>query len=70
MPRPAGVSDAQVRFFEQLLSEKDFGDVDQEVVRDQFVQLDKRSASAWIERAMALPKATELEGAQLVAPTF
>lgn len=70
MPRPAGASDAQVRFFEQLLSEKDFGDIMVEDIRDQFVQLDKRSASAWIERAMNLPKAPELEGAQLIQPTF
>jgi hypothetical protein len=68
MPTP--VSDAQVRFFEQLLGEKDFGTANTQQLHDQFVSLDKRSASGWIEKAMALPKSAELEGAQLVPPAF
>lgn len=62
-------TDAQVRFFNQLLDEKDFGDSNTDTLRDEFSQLNKQSARVWIERAINLPKRDE-SGEEVVAPTF
>jgi hypothetical protein len=62
----------QLEFFMRLCEEKDF-DVDDkgmEKIQNEFAKLDKRSASAWIERALSLPKRREAEGAQIVQPSF
>lgn len=67
------VTQAQIRFFDQLLEERDFGaktkkDVDQ--LRESFAQLDKRSASVWIEKALGLPKVEAPEQAEIIQPAF
>lgn len=63
------VSDAQVKFFDKLLDEKDFGDVDTTKLREQFGTLNQKSGSLWIERAIALPKRDE-SGEAVVEPSF
>lgn len=62
-------SKAQIDLFEKLLSEKDFGNQDVTVLAAEFLKLNMKSASAWIERALALPKRDE-SGETVVAPTF
>ena len=52
MPTPK-----QIDFFGKLAEEKDFGPkLKAEDLLKQFSELDDGSASAWIERALALPK--------------
>jgi hypothetical protein len=63
------VSDAQKAFFKKLLEEKDFGDKNIAELEGQFAQLNKKSASVWIEKAMALPKRDESND-PITAPTF
>lgn len=53
------VSDAQIKFFEKLLGEKDFGDKDTGELREAFQKLNQKSGSVWIEAAIALPKRDE-----------
>lgn len=53
------VSDAQIKFFDKLLSEKDFGDNDVETLRENFAKLNQKSGSTWIESALQLPKLDE-----------
>lgn len=62
-------SDAQVKFFDKLLEEKDFGDTNTVELRTSFAGLNQKSASVWIERAISLPKRDE-SGEEVVAPTF
>ncbi len=64
------VSEAQVRFFKKLLEEKDFGDQNPEVLLTAFEELPNvKSGSAWIDKAMTLPKRDETDE-PTVAPTF
>lgn len=64
-------SQAQIEFFDQLLNEKDFGPkVKIATLAQEFSQLDKRSASAWIEKAINLPKKAESDQPEIVAPSF
>lgn len=65
----ATVSGAQVQFFNKLLEEKDFGDKDKDTLRGEFVKLNVKSASAWIDAAMKLPKIDEADE-PLVSPSF
>ena len=48
-------SQKQIDLFNQLAADKDFGDKDVEKLKAQFVGLNTKSASAWIEKAMELP---------------
>lgn len=51
------VTEAQIKFFDKLLEEKDFGSkTDTDKLRKEFSDLNSKSASLWIERAIALPK--------------
>lgn len=64
------VSDAQIKFFDKLLEEKDFGPkVDKEKLRKEFSTLSSKSASLWIERAMALSKRDDSND-PIVEPSF
>lgn len=65
------VSKRQVDFFDQLLEEKDFGpESDKAKLREQFAALpNKQSASAWIEKAMGLPKVQDVTD-EIIQPTF
>lgn len=63
------VSDAQIKFFEKLLNEKDFGDKDPAVLRTEFAALNQKSASVWIEKAISLPKRDDSKD-PIVAPSF
>jgi hypothetical protein len=53
-----GVSQQQIRFFDELLNEKQFpeGSPSDEELRTQFAALSKKSGSEWIEKAINLPK--------------
>lgn len=54
------VSDAQVKFFIKLLGEKEFPEgTDKDSVLREFEQLNSKSASLWIEKAMSLGKRDE-----------
>lgn len=64
------VSQSQIDFFAQLLGEKDFGAVDKVQLSKEFAALDKRSGSAWIEKAMALPKLQDSHLPEIVPPKF
>lgn len=47
----------QVAFFDELLKDKEFPPaVNKEQLRQQFPSISDKSASAWIEKALALPK--------------
>lgn len=62
MPTPA-----QQSFFNKLAEEKDFGNkLKPESLMEQFAELDDSSASAWIERALKLPKRGS--GGQVTTP--
>ena len=64
------VSDAQVKFFDKLLEEKEFGPkVDKDKLRKGFAELNQKSGSLWIERAMALPKRDDSTD-PIVEPSF
>lgn len=64
------VSKRQIDFFDQLLEEKDFGSADKTKLREEFASLpNKQSASAWIERAMGLPKMQDATD-EVIQPTF
>lgn len=65
------VSQKQKDFFDTLLDEKQLpsGAPDEDTLRAQFAELNKASASAWIEKMMELPeKGTEDEG--VTTPPF
>jgi hypothetical protein len=62
-------TEAQVKFFDKLLEEKEFGNADLTGLRQQFSELNKKSASAWIEKAMNLPKRDETHD-PITSPTF
>lgn len=65
------VTQAQIDFFAQLLGEKDFGpDANPVNLSKEFAKLDKRSASAWIDKALTLPKAQDGDQPELVQPAF
>lgn len=51
---------AQIKFFENLTSDRDFGDKDIIALRQQFAAIPDASASAWIDKAMALPRKGEV----------
>lgn len=53
------VTDAQVKFFDKLIEEKEFGDIDIPTLKAEFAGLNKKSGSAWIDKAMTLPKRDE-----------
>lgn len=61
-------SKRQTDFFDQLLDEKDFGENDANVLREQFADLSDSSASSWIESAIALPKKDRTLGKDTPAP--
>ena len=63
------VTQAQIQFFSKLLEEKDFGGKDRTALAEEFLTLNKRSASAWIERALQLPKLDE-SNEEVRAPAF
>lgn len=64
------VSDAQIAFFDKLLDEKEFGPkTDKDKLRKEFAQLNSKSGSLWIERAMKLPKRDDSTD-PIVEPTF
>lgn len=63
------VTQAQIDFFQKLLEEKDFGDKNAAELLTQFQTLNKKSASVWIEKAMALPKRDESND-PVIQPTF
>lgn len=61
---------SQIEFFDRLLEEKDFGPKSNIIkIAEEFSTLNKKSASAWIEKALSLPKKDESEEA-VVAPSF
>lgn len=62
------VSKSQLDFFDKLLEEKDFGEQDKVKLKEAFAQLNKKSASAWIEKAIGLPKIDESGEALEPAP--
>lgn len=62
-------TEAQITFFDQLLDEKDFGDKDRKALAKDFADLNIRSASAWIDRAMALPR-VPVGSQDLTEPAF
>jgi len=67
----AMVSQRQKEFFDNLLDGKEFppGSPDPDTLRSQFAQLNKKSASEWIDRAMGFPeKGTENEA--VTTPPF
>jgi hypothetical protein len=63
------VTPQQIGFFSKLLEEKDFGDKDVNQLREQFMQLNVKSASAWIESAIKLPKIDDSDE-PLIEPAF
>jgi hypothetical protein len=62
------VTESQIVFFNKLLEEKEFG-MDTAVLREQFSQLNKKSGSQWIEKALGLPKVDESKE-ETVPPPF
>lgn len=67
------VTQAQIRFFDQLLEERNFGSDDPaeiKTLRESFAKLDKRSASLWIEKGLTLPKREEPIERELIQPAF
>jgi hypothetical protein len=63
------VTEAQINFFHKLLEEKDFGAADVNSLAAQFATLNKKSASIWIEKALALPKRDDTND-PVVTPAF
>lgn len=59
----------QVELFTKLTQDRDFGALDVAQVKLQFESLTDANASAWIERALELPK-RDTSGVPFVAPTF
>ena len=51
------VTDNQKSFFAKLINEKEFppGSPDSDTLKTQFEQLNKKSASEWIDKALKLP---------------
>lgn len=62
-------TDAQIKFFDKLLEEKDFGAADIAALKQQFAGLNKVSASVWIEKGIGLPKRDESTDV-VVPPAF
>lgn len=68
---PAGVGSKQIEFFNNLLDRKQFpADTDADALRATFATLTRKTASEWIDKALALPNATDAddEGATTPAP--
>lgn len=64
------VSDAQVKFFTKLLGEKEFPEgTDTESLLEEFEELNSKSASLWIEKAMSLGKRDESND-PVIQPSF
>lgn len=59
----------QVELFTRLTTDRDFGDKDVDQLRATFAGLSDSNASAWIERALELPKRDD-SGKPFVAPSF
>lgn len=59
----------QVDLFARLTSDRDFGDKDVEQLKATFSGLSDTNASAWIERALELPKRDD-SGIPFIAPSF
>lgn len=61
----------QIELFRKLTEDRDFGPTaNAQQLRDQFATLTDRNASAWIERALDLPKKGDAgeEGSHVPAP--
>jgi hypothetical protein len=54
-------SDKQKELFDRLAAERQFpdGTPDTDALKAQFANLDQKSASAWIEKALTLPEVGE-----------
>lgn len=64
-------SQSQEEFFARLLGERDFGEkADRKALEKQFSELDIESSSAWIQKAMELPKKKGGTGGKTVPPPF
>lgn len=64
-------SQSQIKFWAELLESKDFGPTADKVkLSKEFAKLDKRSASAWIEKAIGLPKIADEDLPEIVTPAF
>jgi len=67
-------SQAQIDFFMKLTEERDFGMNKKELdaIIKKFAELNQKSASAWIEKAMELPKAdpSRKEVVEVTPPPF
>jgi len=54
-------TEAQIRFFDNLLGDREFPPgTDKTQLRSQFAHIPDASASKWIDKAMALPRAGEV----------
>lgn len=62
----------QVELFDRLTTDREFpAGTDIDELQRQFAKLDSRSASAWIDKAMKLPKlATDGDTREIVPPSF
>lgn len=61
-------SKPQEDFFGNLLKERDFGNVNTDDLARQFVELEQKNASEWIEKALKLPKRDESKVESVPAP--
>lgn len=53
-------SEKQIKFFDELLGRKGFPEgTDKDALRQKFANVNDKSASAWIDRALELPDADE-----------
>lgn len=59
----------QVELFQKLTTDRDFGDKDVAQLRTTFGDLSDANASAWIERALELPR-RDPSGQPFIAPSF
>lgn len=60
----------QVELFHKLSTDRDFGEQDVDGLRTTFANLTIKSASAWIDRAMSLPKTGDNTDGQELEPSF
>lgn len=60
----------QIELFNRLTNDRDFGQQNIESLRTQFAGLTQTSASAWIEKALELPKVPEGDEPPVVPPPF
>lgn len=62
-------TERQVEFFHKLTTDRDFGEQNVENLRTQFAGLAPAAASAWIDKAMTLPRASSAPGGEDGATT-